>query len=62
MRAQMALGALGGHSAEHQELALWSAVAAFVLIVVILVLLYRKTAKAVEMEEVDAILREEDVW
>lgn len=55
------LSALGGHSQAHQEMTYWIALAAFLLIVAVLVLIFRYSQKCVEMEEVDALLREEDV-
>jgi membrane protein implicated in regulation of membrane protease activity len=55
------LSALGGHSQAHQEMTYWIALAAFLLIVGVLLLLYRYSQKRVEMEEIDALLRQEDV-
>ena len=53
--------ALGGHSAAHQQTVLWVAAAVFVAIVFGLIVLYRRSRDSVEMEEIDALLREEDI-
>ncbi len=55
------ISALGGHSQAHQELSYWIALVVFLLVVGMLVLVYRHSQSCVEMEEVDALLREEDV-
>lgn len=61
MSGRAEFAALGGHSSEHQELVLWTAILTFVLIVLVLSHLYRKSRKRVEMEDVDAFLREEEI-
>lgn len=53
--------ALGGHSQAHQETTYWIALAAFLVLVGVLLHLYRYSQKRVEMEEIDALLREEEV-
>ena len=55
------LTALGGHSQAHQEMSYWIALSVFLLVVAVLVLIYRHSQKCVEMEEIDALLREEEV-
>ena len=61
MNAPDELAALGGHSQAHQEMTYWIAFASFLLIVAVLVLIFRYSQKRVEMEEIDALLREEEV-
>ncbi|MCP4445721.1 MAG: hypothetical protein GY811_10330 [Myxococcales bacterium] len=60
MRAPTLLGALGGHSAEHQQVVFGAAVVVFVLVIGGLVALYRARRERAEMEDIDALLREED--
>ena len=48
------LGALGGHSQAHQDAVFWIALGVFGLTVFLLVLLYRRSRRCVEMEEIDA--------
>lgn len=61
MNVGTGLGALGGHSAEHQQLLFWVALGVFAAVVAVLVFLYRRSRAYVEMEEIDALLREEDI-
>ena len=61
MRTSSELVALGGHSAEHQQLVFWIALAVFTALVGLLVFLYRRSRAQVEMEEIDALLREENL-
>jgi hypothetical protein len=53
--------ALGGHSAEHQQLVFWVAAVVFVAVVFGLLVLYRRSRDGVEMEAIDALLRDEDI-
>lgn len=61
MNTGTGLGALGGHSVEHQQLVFWVALGVFAAVVAVLVFLYRRSRAYVEMEEIDAFLREEDI-
>lgn len=61
MSAPTELAALGGHSQAHAEATYWIALAVFAAVVVVLLVLYRRSQRCVEMEEIDALLRREDV-
>ena len=61
MSAKADLVGLGGHSAEHQQLLLYVAIGVFAMLVVVLVFLYRRGRESLEMEEIDELLRKENV-
>lgn len=61
MTASHELAALGGHSAEHQSMMLWTALGVFVAVVAVLVVLHRQSKESAEMEDIDQLLRDEDV-
>ncbi len=52
---------LGGHSADHQQVMLYVALGVFSAVVLVLVSLYRRSGESIEMDEIDALLREEDI-
>lgn len=53
---------LGGHGAEHQQLLLYLAVGVFLMIVLALVFFYRRSRESLEMEEIDELLRKENIF
>lgn len=55
------LASLGGHSAEHQVLLFLVALGAFAALVLVLTLYYRRSCERLELEEIDDLLREEEV-
>lgn len=61
MSTPIEITALGGHSQAHQDLIYWVAFAVFTTVVLALVLLYRRSQRSVELEDIDAFLREEEV-
>lgn len=61
MSTEAELVGLGGHSADHQQMLLFVALGVFAAIVVVLVFLYRRSGESIEMDEIDALLREEDI-
>lgn len=61
MSAEAELIGLGGHSAEHQQLLLYVAIAVFAMLVLGLVFFYKRSRESIEMEEIDELLRKENI-
>lgn len=60
MSTPIEMTALGGHSQAHQDVTYWVAFAVFATVVLALLLLYRRSQRCVELEDIDTFLREED--